>query len=138
MESLFYISEGQIGHEEASSRIASLVEGSLVKNARLNLTGALLFTGTHFVQILEGPNEQLDQLMRSIERDIRHTNVTVIDRGPITTRQFPKWGLAYFGPSNFVSQRVLSVLNCSPGTERRRMAERLRYLISELAGWRPK
>ena len=138
MESIFYISEGQIGHEEAPSRIASLVEGSLVKNARLNLTEALLFTGTHFVQILEGPNEQLDQLMRSIERDIRHTNVTVVDRGPITTRQFPEWCLAYLGPSNFISQRVLSILNCSPGAERRRMTERLMYLISELARWRPK
>ena len=60
IERILYISESQLSQSEAPSMVADIVAGSLVKNAALDLTGALFFTGIYFAQILEGPSYALD------------------------------------------------------------------------------
>ena len=116
--------------------VADIVAGSLVKNAALDLTGALFFTGIYFAQILEGPSYALDQLMSWIHRDARHTNIVLIERIPVNTRKFPDWGMAYYGPISFVTQHVLDVLHCEEGSERHQATERLMDLAHELSVWR--
>ena len=136
IERLLYISESQLSQSEAPSGVADIVTGSVLKNVALDLTGALFFTGIYFAQILEGPSDLLDQVMSSIYRDARHTNIILIERIPIDTRKFPDWGMAYYGPISFVTQHVLDVLHCEEGPERHHATERLVDLAHELSVWR--
>ena len=136
MERLIYISESHFRQSEALSRVADIVTGSRLNNARLNLTGALFFTGMHFAQILEGLKDPLDHLMKSINQDTRHTNIILIERVSVKERRFSDWSLAYYGPSNFISQHVLEVLHGQVGADQHRATDRLMDLAHELSVWR--
>lgn len=83
--------------------IRDIVETSRVRNARIQVTGALVASRGRFAQILEGPRAALDALMDSIRRDRRHTEVEVVMHTDIERRRFPEWTLAYSGTSVFVN-----------------------------------
>ena len=131
MDRLLYISESRIGHLDADSFETEVVVDSRIKNTILGLSGALLFTGTHFAQILEGPKASIDALMRSLAADDRHHNISVIERSAINTRRFADWQMAYFGPSQFVSRHVTRLLNGASASEQQRAIEWLSDLAHE-------
>lgn len=134
MERLLYISESQIDDADAQSVVADIVAGAQVKNFDLGITGTLFFTGTYFAQILEGPRASVGQLMSSIIDDVRHTNIEIFDRSPITTRTFADWKMAYYGPSQFVSRHLVRLLNCPSPSEERRATKWLTELAHEFSG----
>lgn len=68
---------------------------SQVRNRRLDVTGMLVFTGRHFAQVLEGREEALQELMGSLSRDRRHSELRVVMDEPITTRRFDGWAMGY-------------------------------------------
>lgn len=70
------------------AEITRIVQYSQEKNARHNISGVLLHVKNTFFQVLEGPQEILDELWTSIMRDRRHTNVTRIIYEPIPRRYF--------------------------------------------------
>lgn len=67
-------------------------------NASAGITGLLLLRGGMFVQFLEGPAEEIDQLLASIRRDERHTAVKVIIEEPVDRRRFPDWRMGFREP----------------------------------------
>lgn len=133
MERLLYISESRLNRTDAALSITPIIEISQIRNTKLAITGALLFTGVHFAQILEGPSDSLEQLMCSIRNDGRHANVAVIDQSPIVMRRFPDWKMAYHGPSQFVSRHVIRLLQHTSPSEQRRATEWLTQLAHELS-----
>ncbi|WP_373490430.1 BLUF domain-containing protein [Parasphingorhabdus sp.] len=133
LERLLYISESRLGEAEVNSSVAQIVADAQIRNAALELTGALLFTGTYFAQILEGPTESIEQLMSSIKDDPRHANIIIVDRSPIEMRRFPDWKMAYHGPSEFVSRHVVRLLHSPPRSEQRRATEWLTELAHEFS-----
>jgi hypothetical protein len=60
-------------------------------NAGLDITGVLLYSGTHFLQYLEGDYKEISGLYEKIKKDDRHKNVVLITTGPIKERTFPTW-----------------------------------------------
>ncbi len=62
-------------------------------NRRADLTGLLVYTPSHFIQVLEGPPENLTATFERIKRDERHTRVRVLDRTEVEQRQFGSWGM---------------------------------------------
>ena len=136
MERLLYISESQIEQADAQTLVLEIVARSVCKNSNKKLTGALLFTGTHFAQILEGAPHAIDQLMIDLCSDPRHKNIRVIDRSAIDARRFPDWAMAYSGPSQFVSRHVDRLLNDVTQSERRRGTEWLTELAYEFSSSR--
>lgn len=133
MERLLYISESRIKDSDAKPMIAQIVAASQIRNTKLAITGALLFTGTHFAQILEGPTESIDLLMVSINADLRQGNILIADRSAINTRRFPDWKMAYHGPSLFVSRQVVRLLHRTSQSEQRRATEWLTELAHEFS-----
>lgn len=131
MERLIYVSESNIEESEADAVVAQMVANAQSRNAQLNVTGALIFTGTHFAQVLEGCKKAIDEVMASIQRDSRHSAVTVVDRSPISERQFPNWAMAYQGPSQFVSRHVARLIHTTPGTEQKKATEWLTQISLE-------
>lgn len=67
MERLLYISESRIDHLDADAFEAEVVVAARIKNVILGLSGALLFTGNQFAQILEGPKASLDAMMHWLQ-----------------------------------------------------------------------
>jgi hypothetical protein len=84
---------------EAEGMIESIVEVSRSRNSALGITGALIFTGNHFSQYIEGPADCLGTVRASIVADTRHADVRTIREGPAPRRIFAEWSLAYGTPS---------------------------------------
>ena len=106
MINVTYVSESRIATDGVAAELRLLVTAASRRNGRDQITGALAFTGTHFVQTLEGTAASVDALMVSIARDPRHTALAVIDRHEVAVPNFPTWSMAYAGPSLFVARTV--------------------------------
>jgi len=65
------------------------------KNKHLAITGILLLIQGKFVQYIEGPAEEIDKVYDSISKDKRHTEMILLDSGPLEKRQFTDWSMAY-------------------------------------------
>ena len=131
--SLLYVSCSKIPAGEVAEAVRRIVETSKAKNPLVGLTGALLCTGSHFAQVLEGKAAAIDALMVRVRSDPRHEDLIVVQYGPIARRQFANWALAYCGPSQFVSNHVTRLLDNSSSFDRRRAARWLSDLIVEFS-----
>ncbi len=72
-----------------------ILEQSRANNARLQITGMLLYHGGHFLQILEGNEEVVRERYEVIARDERHEWVSLVMTGPNATRDFPDWTMGF-------------------------------------------
>ena len=136
MESLLYISESKIEPCKAESELNSIIATARAFNPTVGITGALIYTGTHFAQIIEGDETAISELIAAIARDLRHAEVSIVARGPLSRRSFPDWSMAYNGPSQFVSRNVTRLLNAPSPAERSRAADWLVELLEEFSGFR--
>ncbi|WDQ16096.1 BLUF domain-containing protein [Rhodopirellula sp. P2] len=77
--------------------LKGLLDQSRQKNARLSVTGILLYSdqSREFIQLLEGEQDAIEQLMEVITVDDRHTSVDVMYQGNIKTRSFDGWSMAF-------------------------------------------
>lgn len=131
MERLIYVSESRIVKDEAESVLAKIVAGAETRNVELQLTGALLFTGAHFVQILEGPAASIATLLKAFERDPRHANLRIVDQGPVKKRKSAEWQMAYSGPSQFVARFVNRLIYADTPFARQKASAWLTELATE-------
>lgn len=77
--------------------IARILASSRRNNLARGITGALLFNSGYFAQVLEGPLTHVEQTFETIQRDMRHDDVTVLECGIVATRDFPEWSMAFAG-----------------------------------------
>lgn len=103
---LIYISLSALPLSGVQAGLQAITETSMARNASLAITGALLHTGTHFSQVLEGADDNVDTLMSSIRADQRHSNVLVIDHRPIDARLFTAWSMVYAGRAHYVQHTL--------------------------------
>jgi hypothetical protein len=87
---LFYASRSLA----APLQVESILTKSRQNNKRDGVTGALLFTGGYFAQVLEGEKADTLATMDRIWSDPRHENVKVLLRREPTHRQFGSWTMA--------------------------------------------
>ncbi len=62
-------------------------------NARDGVTGLLICRADLYLQLLEGPEMQVEAAYRRIAADDRHTDLTMLSRRDITHRLFPRWAM---------------------------------------------
>jgi hypothetical protein len=111
INSLLYISRSLLRLPDQAEEIDDIVTVARTRNADMDITGALAFTETHFAQVLEGSHDALEDLMESIRRDWRHTDIQVTRVETLPERRFPDWRMAYSGPSLFVTNRIKPLLD---------------------------
>lgn len=75
--------------------LMELLETARRKNARLDITGMLLFDQQEFMQILEGSRSDVLALYEEIRNDDRHQSVCTVHEGPIAERAFDGWSMAF-------------------------------------------
>ena len=89
-----------VGDEDARvSAVAEILARSQANNARVGVTGALLFNGGYFAQVLEGPRVAVEATFERIQRDPRHSDVAVLQCEPVEERGFPHWSMSFIGHS---------------------------------------
>jgi hypothetical protein len=62
-------------------------------NPQRRVTGALLYVGGNFLQLLEGDAIEVDSLFAKIQKDSRHTDCRVLALAPAERRLFPDWSM---------------------------------------------
>lgn len=62
-------------------------------NARDGITGALICRSDLYLQLLEGPQAELEAAYGRIARDDRHVEVNRLSYAPVTERLFPGWAM---------------------------------------------
>lgn len=93
---LIYSSEATAEMERTD--LEQMLEESRLRNARRGITGVLVFVDGVFLQVLEGEQDDVEDLMTSIRRDPRHRNIKVFHEEEIDRRAFPAWRMAYLSP----------------------------------------
>lgn len=90
---LMYVSKAAPGVDGGT--IEDILETARPRNARSGVSGLLVYSGTHFLQLLEGPEQQVGQIFDSIRADERHHDVVVLLTERAEARQFPGWSMGY-------------------------------------------
>lgn len=83
--------------ELSRETVRSILHESSKLNEEAGVTGALLATDTHFLQVLEGEFDALNDTFRRISMDKRHENVELISFGPASERLFEGWAMRGLG-----------------------------------------
>ncbi|CAH5647864.1 diguanylate phosphodiesterase [Enterobacter hormaechei] len=87
--------------------LEDMVAAANCRNRQFDVTGILLFNGTHFFQLLEGPADNVKEIYELICRDLRHHNVVELlsDHGP--SRRFGNVGMELFDLRQYDTNEVL-------------------------------
>lgn len=93
MLSLTYLSSATDLLDER--QLADLLGEVRALNERRGLTGMLLYSDGNFIQVLEGPDDAVDEAFRAISADPRHHGLLVTLRDPIEERVFPDWSMGF-------------------------------------------
>lgn len=126
-KSILYVSESLLDASEREEELDKILALSMQRNPATGVTGALIFTGAHFTQIIEGTGAAVDELMSRIVADRRHTKVDVVESVQMDCRRFPDWSMAYSGPSEYVIAHVHPL--CGQFTDPRTRVPATRSLI---------
>lgn len=128
-----YASRSVFPGSDSQTIVSDIVDISRVKNRKLAVTGALIFTGSFFAQYIEGPPDGVESLKASISRDERHVDVRTITAGPVPARRFADWSLAYSGETA-TFDRLVSLAHKLPGSGGEKLLmEMIRKFSSGLA-----
>jgi len=79
-----------IGHE----LIEQIVAASSRNNHANGITGVLGYSGDVFIQVLEGGRGQVNRLYGQLQRDPRHTDLTLLQYCEINARHYASWTMA--------------------------------------------
>jgi len=71
--------------------IDQIIGSSRLNNVRDHISGMLLFTGGHFLSIIEGDERDLCNLWIRLEQDGRHCKLFRIGDDPCGNRLYPAW-----------------------------------------------
>jgi hypothetical protein len=91
LTSLTYTSLARLDLEAAD--IEAIHRSALHNNALDGITGLLIFNGTHFMQMIEGSEPAIDDLVERLRRDPRHSGFEIRDRRTIEQLNFPDWSM---------------------------------------------
>ena len=97
MHQIVYSSKNQIAGspEQVEAEIASILEASRRNNPGKGVTGALMFNGLIFAQVLEGPLDAIEGIYEQIQCDPRHSDVVMLSNFETASRAFEDWSMAY-------------------------------------------
>ena len=73
--------------------LSSILTTSRFNNKKRDITGALICREDIFLQLLEGPKEDIEETYHSIKRDDRHLNVQHLLDHNVDQRLFPAWAM---------------------------------------------
>ena len=73
--------------------LSAILVASRANNRKNNITGALICRSDIFLQLLEGPAQNVKNTYEAIQNDDRHINVYHLIDQPVKKRLFPAWAM---------------------------------------------
>lgn len=86
-------------NEMMLSHLIGILRQARTKNKLSDVTGLLVFIDGMFLQVLEGEEGTVKDLMKKITEDTRHQDIKVIRGSNVEKLTFSNWEIAYTSPS---------------------------------------
>lgn len=109
LESLIYVSVAR--PQLARTDLDTILASAQRNNTAAGITGALLYYGGHFVQVLEGTAAAIDACLARLSKDPRHHTLRTLERRPIARRRFSRWSMRHIPVAHGVDRAVGSFLD---------------------------
>ncbi len=91
---LLYTSD--IAPDAPPDTVIGIARQARANNARTGITGLLVFDGQHFAQLLEGPEDAVNNVAEKMRADSRHLRMEVLHSAPSSQpKKFSSWRLGY-------------------------------------------
>ena len=74
---------------------SQILSEAIQRNRQHNVTGILIYNGKHFMQLLEGPEQEVEYIYQKIIRDPRHDNLELWSDILVPERSFEEHPMKY-------------------------------------------
>lgn len=99
IRAIAYVSHAAFDYRQQYQQLADSIEQIRTESTQRNMSqgigGVLYYYKGSFFQYLEGPRQNIDRLVNTIEVDPRHRGFKLMYDQPITEQRAPDWGLKY-------------------------------------------
>lgn len=112
MEQIVYTSTASEG--VSAAEVFAIIASSARNNPQRDVTGFLVFAGDAFLQFVEGPSAQLDELLGVLKRDPRHRDIAILSRSAVSARTFPGWRMHRFDAASGNAAPIVEALRTHP------------------------
>jgi hypothetical protein len=75
--------------------LSAYLESFRANNHKHGITGLLLYKDGNVMQVIEGEQEAIEQLLNNIKTDGRHSGIIVLVKEEIATREFSEWSMSF-------------------------------------------
>ena len=96
MHVIAYTSESQIPQAKLEKSLSEIEDVAQKKNSEMEITGALFYLNSRFLQIIEGEKAALEDLMKTLQHDPRHSDIVYLKDSPIEKRSMATWDMEIF------------------------------------------
>ena len=90
---LLYISTARVRH--SPTELENILRVSRRNNEAADVTGLLIAGGNRFLQVLEGPENRVQETYNRICRDPRHFAPVILKRETSESRSFGAWAMGF-------------------------------------------
>ena len=115
MRRIVYISTAA---DLSTAEVAQILESAQRNNAQREITGFLLASRSHFMQVIEGRFEDVNRTFMRIVRDKRHTDVEIVGFDVISGRLFGGWsmrGIGVLDTNSDIARRLMEKYGSEEG-----------------------
>ena len=98
-------------------QVAEMANRFAMNNAKLELSGVLLYESGYFLQLLEGEKFNLYHAFKTIRDDDRHSQIEIISDGEIAERMFFKWNMRFVNSQKLnpsISEKIKHITAKNP------------------------
>ena len=100
--SVLYVSSATAGFTD--EQLIDFLRSWRDYNTQHQITGFLLYERGNFMQVLEGPQSSVNELVKAIQVDSRHTGMIILWRKAIAEREFGTWCMGFRKMSELSSE----------------------------------
>ena len=96
MHLIMYTSQYTGSAEDMPTDVSHILTSARTNNPNQNITGVLFFDEGKFIQVLEGEDANIHELLEDIKKDSRHQDVKVLMDQSIDQRELDNWNMRAF------------------------------------------
>jgi len=104
LRQVVYISQATRDFTEAD--LDELVKVSDNNNRKYGITGAMLYLENAFIQVIEGEDSDIAQLLKNLYADTRHRDIRIVSDSVVPARNFQNWSMGIIRPPQEERNRV--------------------------------
>ena len=132
LKTLTYTSRARL--DLSAQDLVEIHESARHSNALDGITGLLAFDGTRFLQVVEGSEEAIDDLVERLRGDPRHSAFEIRDERFVDARSFPNWSMELVSVSAGYREARPEIASALPAAMAPAVRDLLPRMSDRLAG----